>query len=145
LPYLLNVNKLLSISDASRNLSAGTDYNLNGSTITYKASYLSRYLASNASDGLVANLTLTFSSGAQLAASIVQYDTPSLGSTASTASSVPSGTDLNIPVAWKGLSKLAAAKAQQVDGTYLEDSWTQYLGPLQQGRIVSNPSVSGCD
>ena len=32
---------------------------------------------------------------------------------------------------------VAAVRAQALDGTILFDDWTQWLGPLQQGRAVS--------
>ena len=45
--------------------------------------------------------------------------------------------DLYIPITYKGLAQVAAVQATTEDGTFLFDSWTQYLGPLQQGRATS--------
>ena len=136
LPYLFNGNTLQSISSPSGPLQEGTDYSVSGSNIIYKASFLSSYLSASADPGVKGNLTLTFSSGSPLALSIVQYSAPTLSSTTSAASAVPSGSDLKIPITWAGIEQVAAVKATLADGSFLVDSWTQYLGPLQQGRMT---------
>ena len=136
LPYLFNGNNLKSISGPSGTLKAGTDYSVAGTNITYHASFLSNYLSATTAPGLLANLTLEFSQGAPLRAAIVQYDVPTLGSTSVAASSIDTGSDLTIPITWKGLEFVAAIKAETSNGTYLVDTFTQYLGPLQQGRAT---------
>ena len=138
LPFLLNRNTLKSISSPSKTLMANTDYIVRGSNITFKASLLSTFVSSTTTPGSIANLTLTFSAGANLLVNIVQWDVPVLGSTTSAA---VSGSDLSIPITWKGIGKPAAIKALESDGAYLEDTWTVYLGPLQQGQTVSLPQT----
>jgi endoglucanase len=84
--------------------------------------------------GSLANLTLTFNRGAALQVNVLQYATPVLSSTSG---SLPAaGQDLLIPVSWAGINRPAAIKAQKADGGFLVDDWTQYLGPLQQGRMT---------
>ena len=136
LPFLLNGNTLKSISSPSKTLRANTDYIVSGSNITFKASLLSAFVSSTTVPGSIANLTLTFSAGANLLVNIVQWDAPVLGSTTSAA---VSGSDLSIPITWKGIDKPAAVRALESDGTYLVNTWTVHLGPLQQGRTVSLP------
>jgi endoglucanase len=79
---------------------------------------------------------LAFSREASLVVTVVEWDVPVLGSTDSKA---VCGADLAIPITWKGIARPAAVRALESDGTYLEDSWTQYLGPLQQARTVTYP------
>ena len=138
LPYLFNGNTLQSISGPDGALKEGTDYTVSGDNITYSASLLSQYVSQSAAPGTKGNLTLTFSHGAKLGLSIVQYSAPTLASTSSAASAVPAGSDLRIPITWAGVELVAAVKAALADGTFLFDSWTQYLGPLQQGRATYN-------
>ena len=135
LPYLFNGNTIQSISSPNGNLQEGTDYAIDGNNITYKASFLSPY-QSSLDPGIKANLTLSFYSGSSLALQIIQYATPTLSSNTTAASSVSSGSDLRIPITWAGIPEVAAVQATLADGTFLVDSWTQYLGPLQQGRMT---------
>ena len=135
LPYLLNGNTLSSITtNSGSRLVDGTDYSVSGSVITFNASFLSKYLSTNGVPGSKGNLTVSFSKGASLNVEIVEWDIPTLSSTTAKASG---GQDLAIPITWKGLNKVAAVKMVENNGTYLFDSWTQYLGPLQQARAVS--------
>jgi endoglucanase len=39
-----------------------------------------------------------------------------------------------MPMTYAGLPVITAGKAVLADETFLADTWTQYLGPLQQGR-----------
>ena len=135
LPYIFNDNTLTSITTPTDSLEEGTDYTVDESNITYTASFLSQYL-STSTPGLKDNLTLTFSAGSSLHVSLVTYAAPTLATTSSAASSVPSGTDLRIPITWAGLEQLAAVKGTLTDGTFLVDTFTQYFGPLQQGRMT---------
>ncbi|KAL4892059.1 glycoside hydrolase superfamily [Aspergillus ambiguus] len=136
LPFLFNGNKLVSIRPANGTaLKAGTDYSVSGSNIVFSASYLSRVYSATTSPGVLATLTLKFSAGASPTIQIVQWDKPTLSKTSAVASAV-SGSDLSIPITWKGLDKPAAVKALTVNGTYLVDDWTQWLGPLQQARTT---------
>lgn len=138
LPFILNGNTVESIKESSgTTLSKGSDYSVSGSNIVFSTSYLSKHFSSSTSPGVIATLTVKFSGGvASPTIQLVQWDKPTLSSTSASASSV-SGSDLSIPVTWKGLSKLATVKAVTSSGKYLFDDWTQYLGPLQQARAVS--------
>lgn len=139
LPYLFNGNTLKSIRSPSRTLKAGTDYVVSGQNITYKAALLSKYLSPTTAPGSIANLTLTFSAGAPLTANIVQWDTPTLGVNSSSAAAT-NGSDLLIPITWKGINKPATVKAVESDQICLLDTFTSYFGPLQECRTVSNTS-----
>ena len=125
LPFLLNGNTLKSISSPSKKLTANIDYIVGGSNITFKASLLSAFVSSTTTPGSTVNLTLTFSAGANLLFNIVQWDVLVLGST----SAAVSGSDLSIPITWKGIGKPAAVRALESNGTYLEDTWIVYSGP----------------
>lgn len=134
LPFLLNGNTLSSISVLNGSaLDPESDYSVSDSTVTFKPAFLSKYISPTAEPGSKANLTLKFSAGASLTVQIVQWDTPVL---ASTSSKAVEGADLHIPVTYKGLYKLAAVKMVRLDGTYLVEDWTKWLGPLQQARGV---------
>jgi endoglucanase len=137
LPFIFNGNTLSSISDStSSTLVSGTDYSVSGANIVFTASYLSKHLSTTTAAGVVATLTLKFSSGASSpVVQIVQWKTPTLSSTSAVASSF-SGSDLSIPITWGGLPTIAAVKALTKSGTYLVDDWTVYLGPIQQARTV---------
>lgn len=134
LPYLFNGNTLKGITGPRGPLTQGTDYTVEESNVTYHAAYLSSLFSRTTAPGTIGNLSLAFSAGATLGTTIVQYDTPELGSTSSAASATPSGSDLTIPITWKGVAELAAVKAVLFDNTCVVDTWTQYLGPLQQCR-----------
>lgn len=135
LPYLFNGNTLSGIKNAKTNkrLAKPADYTVSGSNVTLTAAFLKTVITSNAT-GSLANLTLTFNRGATLNLEILQYATPKLGVTASKLPATSA--DLPIPVSWAGQNRPAAVRAVKSDGTYLVDDWTQYLGPLQQGRMT---------
>ncbi|GLI79799.1 hypothetical protein PoHVEF18_008140 [Penicillium ochrochloron] len=137
LPFIFNGNTLTSISDSTGStLTSGTDYSVSGANITFSASYLSKKLSSTTSPGVIANLTLTFSGGqSSPVVQLIQWKPPTLSSTSAVASSV-SGSDLGIPITWGGLPTVAAVKALTTTGVYLVDTWTVYLGPLQQARAT---------
>ncbi|GKT82615.1 LOW QUALITY PROTEIN: endoglucanase B [Colletotrichum tofieldiae] len=132
LPWLFNGNTLTGITtNSGAALASGVDYAVTSSGITFKASFLGKYLSTSAAPGSKANLTLSFSAGAMSRVGIVQWDTPVLGRRA--------------PRLWlgriwgsrlRGVRVLAVVKAVRGDGVYLFDDWTQYLGPLQQARIA---------
>ncbi|KAI0836256.1 glycoside hydrolase family 5 protein [Hypoxylon sp. FL0890] len=130
--FLLNGNNFKSIKTSDGTvLRSPEDYSTSAGTITVKKEFLSKYLSPSASPGSRVNLTVSFSAGADASVEIVQWDVPTLDSTISKA---VSGSDLLIPITWKGLYKLAAVKMLRNDGVCLFDDWTQYLGPLQQAR-----------
>ncbi|KAE8858405.1 hypothetical protein PTNB29_07620 [Pyrenophora teres f. teres] len=134
LPFSFNGNKLSKISRGSRQLASGKDFSVQGESITFSATYLQSILTPTAGTGSLTNLTLTFNRGAALQVDVVQFTTPML---ASTSGALPAaGQDLLLPLTWSGLNRPAAVKATKADGTFLVDDWTQYLGPLQQGRMT---------
>ncbi|KAJ5831737.1 Immunoglobulin E-set [Penicillium riverlandense] len=137
LPFIFNGNTVSSISDSTGSkLASGTDYSVSGSNITFSASYLSKHLSSTTAPGVIANLTVTFSGGdSSPVIQIVQWQTPTLSSTSAVASAVE-GADLSIPITWGGLATVAAVKGMTTSGVYLVDSWTEYLGPIQQARMT---------
>jgi endoglucanase len=141
LPYILPAKTtLVSISDANNgSLTRGADYTTSGNTIVFSASFLRTYFTPSTSPGSIANLTLGFSSGADLSLDLVLWDTPTLSITSSSVAAA-NGSSISIPVQWKGISKLATVKAITANGTYLVDDFTKYYGPLQNARTVSGTS-----
>jgi len=137
LPFLLNGHTFKSLNVGSTTLKEGQDYTVSGSVVTFKKSFLSTYLSATAEPGTKANVTVTFSSGAPSQVEIVQWDVPTLKSYASAARAVASG-DLQIPIVWKGLHRVAAVKITTQAGAYLVDDWTQWLPDLQKGRGTFN-------
>lgn len=134
LPWLFNGNTLTSVSDGETALTEGTDYSTTDSAITFTASALSQWVSETSSPGSKANLTLTFTSGAEIMVNVVQYASPTLSSSSSTATNANS--DLAIPISWNGVNQPATIRAVRSDNVILVDDWTQYLGPLQRGRLT---------
>ena len=134
LGFAFNGNTLSKISRGSKQLAKGKDYSVSGEKITFAASYLKTILTPTSPTGTLANLTLTFNRGAALQVNVLQYTTPTLSNTSGPLPAA--GQDLLIPITWSGQNRPAAVKAVKADGTYLVDDWTQYLGPLQQGRMT---------
>ncbi|KAH8834548.1 glycoside hydrolase superfamily [Flagelloscypha sp. PMI_526] len=136
LTFALNGTSITNVVLGTTSLTKNTDYTLSGSTVTFKAAFLTKSgLNVNDAVGVKGTVTISFSQGAALPIQLVQWNVPTLSSTSSKALS---NTQVNIPVAWKGIAKLAAVKAVTTDGVYLFDDWTVYLGPLQQARITYN-------
>ncbi|CAG9953568.1 unnamed protein product [Clonostachys rosea f. rosea IK726] len=131
LPFIFNGNTLVAITAADGKELTASDYTAGSSSITFKSSIISSYIDASSAAGVKETFTLHFSAGASSVVTLVQWDVPVLGSTSSKA---VAGSDLSIPVEWKGLERLATVKMVADDGTYLVDDWTQYLGPLQQAR-----------
>jgi endoglucanase len=138
LPYILPSNKTLILISGANNdtITRGADYSISGSTIVFSASFLRIYFTPSTSPGSIANLTLRFSSGADLTLNLVLWDTPTINSTSSSVATAD-GSSISIPVHWKGINKPAAVKAVTANGTYLVDDFTKYYGPLQNARTVS--------
>ena len=135
LPYLFNGNELTAVTDSDgTELVQGTDYTVGEAAVTFSADLIGSYISADSAPGVYETFTLTFSAAASTTIQLVQWDTPVL---ASTSGSATAGSDLSIPVEWKGLDTVAAVKMVTNNGTYLVDDWTQYLGPLQQARGVS--------
>lgn len=129
--YFLNGNTLLAITNSAGTTLTSSQFSINAGVVTLTAAYLGTLYTSTSAPGIQDTLTLTFSSGAPLTLQIVQYDTPVFSNTTFT---LNTAVDLVIPVTYKGLPEVAAVAAHLADGTYLADSWTVYLGPLQQAR-----------
>jgi endoglucanase len=131
--YLLNGNTLSSIKDSAGTSLTSSQYSISSGTLTLSSAYLSTLYTSTSSPGIKETLTLTFSAGAHLTLQIVQYATPTIA-TSPASFKIDTSADLNIPIKYAGLPVVAAVKAVLADGTFLADTWTQVLGPLQQGR-----------
>ncbi|GJC77601.1 endoglucanase B [Colletotrichum liriopes] len=131
LPWLFNGNTLTGITtNSGAALASGVDYAVTSSGITFKASFLGKYLSTSAAQG-------------ESDASVLggrDWDAPVLRATSS---KTVAGADLGIPLACKGVRVLAVVKAVRGHGVYLFDDWTQYLGPLQQARIVRQWNYDG--
>ncbi|KAF4549227.1 Hypothetical protein D9617_23g006420 [Elsinoe fawcettii] len=135
LPFIFNGNTLKGIQSTSGPLAEGTDYSVSAEGVTFTSSFLTRVLTN--ATGVAADLTLTFSAGADYEVSVVQWDTPILASSSSALSDI-TGTQLSIPITWKGVDKLATVRASTASGGYLADDFTQYFGPLADHRITYN-------
>lgn len=136
-PYILNGNTLVGITDGKGKKLSSTDYKMDGSgVLTVSKAYLSSILSATTPAGPVTTLTLSFTPGVPLTLQIIQYSTPTLPTASSTYSlaTLDANSDLHIPITYQGLNNIAAIKAVKDDGTYLADDWTVYLGPLQQAR-----------
>jgi endoglucanase len=151
LPMLWNGNTLQSVTCSpscsiagvqSGPLVAGTDYAVVGSNLTFKASFLKTLFPAGSQPGFKANLTLHFNHGADLKLMAYQYAAPTLAYNTFKVTAENQQTDLAIPITWKGRVQVAAARHIFANGTYMADTWTVWLGPLQQARMVSSrPSL----
>ncbi|OQO03372.1 hypothetical protein B0A48_11630 [Cryoendolithus antarcticus] len=136
LTYNFNGNTLSSVNGPDgKALRKGIDYTATGSSVTYKASLLSKYITASSAAGPIASFSLKFSKGAALTAQVVQWDVATLASNSSSATTAAGG-DLAIPITWKGINRPAAVQAVLPDGTCLVDTWTVYLPALQQCRTT---------
>jgi endoglucanase len=133
LPFQLNGNTVKSISVQGGTALTSSQYSVSGNNITFPASFLSKYVSATASEGIKATLTISFSAGASVQVQVVQWDVPTI---ATASSKAVAGADLFVPITYKGIHKPAAVRGVESDGTYLADTWTVYLGPLQQARIT---------
>jgi len=98
--------------------------------VTLKQAFLSKYLYATAEPGTKANFTVSFTAGAQSQIELVQWGVPTLSWYSVPARDIAKGSDLQIPIAWKGLHRVAAVKIATSEGAYLFDDWTQYLPDL---------------
>ncbi|WP_261301676.1 X2-like carbohydrate binding domain-containing protein [Paenibacillus andongensis] len=103
----LNGNSFVSLQNGTSTLKSGRDYTLSGSTLTVKASYLSK-LASGAL-GEEEVLTANFNSGPAWKIHVRYYNTPVLQNTSGTTSSFA------IPTAFNG-DQLATMEAVYATG-----------------------------
>ena len=130
-PYLLNGNILRSVKNSAGRALTSSQYSMSNGSLTLTAAYLSTLYTSTSAAGIKDTLTLTFTAGTLLTLTIVQYATPIIPITSYV---VDPSADLYIPVTYQGIPEVAAVTAYNADGTYFIDSWTVYLGPLQQAR-----------
>lgn len=115
----LNGNTLTSLSVNGATLKSGTDYTLNGSTLTFKASQLTK-LTSSGKLGVNATIMAKFNKGADWKFNVVLYNTPKLSSTTGTTSSFA------IPTAFNG-DQLATMEAVYVNGGNAgPHNWTSF-------------------
>jgi endoglucanase len=115
----LNGNTLTKLAVGSTTLTAGTDYTLSGSQLTFTAAALDR-LSGNKAYGVNATVTATFNQGAPWKFNVITYDTPVLSNATGTTSS------LVIPTAFKG-DQLATMEAAYTDGSGAgPQNWTTY-------------------
>ncbi|WP_110930279.1 cellulase family glycosylhydrolase [Paenibacillus bouchesdurhonensis] len=115
----LNGNTLISLSVNGTTLKSGTDYTLNGSTLTFKASQLSK-LTTSGKLGVNATIVAKFNKGADWKFNVVLYNTPKLSSTTGTTSSFA------IPTAFNG-DQLATMEAVYVNGGNAgPHNWTSF-------------------
>lgn len=129
--YILNGNTISSVrAPDGSTLRSGREISISGNTITWKAAYLGQYITASTPAGPVANFTISFSQGANLMTTLVNQGPSKLASNGSTASTPAS--DIVIPVTYGTQHQVAAVRGVLADGTCLFDTWTQYLGPLQQ-------------
>ncbi|KAE9371779.1 glycoside hydrolase family 5 protein [Stipitochalara longipes BDJ] len=147
LPFVWNGSKglpLLSITystststpNGSKILRQDTEYSIKDANITFLTPFLSTLFAPKSTNGFKANITLHFSTGADLQLQAYQWSAPILSSASSNLNSSIAQNDLAIPITWQGRPQLATVKAQMSNGSYFVDTWTQYLGPLQRGRMT---------
>ncbi|KAI5251065.1 endoglucanase B [Aureobasidium subglaciale] len=138
LPYILpSDTSLNSISGPDGTLEMVSDYSITDDQITFSATFLRNYFTNSTKPASVANLTLDFSTGANLSLNLVLWDTPILGITSSSAAAA-NGSSISIPIQWKGINKPATVKAVTTSGKYLVDDFTSYYGPLQNARTTYN-------
>jgi endoglucanase len=139
--FLLNGNTIKGVTGpSSKPLAEQTDYRkspLAGGKrgLTFTKEFLNKFVSPNAPPGIKANLTVHFSAGANSQITIVQWDVPSIAGGVKSSKAV-ARKNLEIPITWKGVPRIAAVKAVFKDGTYLADDWTKWLGPLQAGYAV---------
>ncbi|GAA0134713.1 cellulase family glycosylhydrolase [Paenibacillus sp. YSY-4.3] len=115
----LNGNTLASLSVNGTALKSGTDYTLSGSTLTFKASQLTK-LTSSGKLGVNATIVAKFNKGADWKFNVVLYNTPKLSSTTGNTSSFA------IPTAFNG-DQLATMEAVYVNGGNAgPHNWTSF-------------------
>jgi aryl-phospho-beta-D-glucosidase BglC (GH1 family) len=115
----LNGNSLVSLKDGSNTLVSGTDYTLNGSVLTVKASALSKYASGSYGEKTV--LTANFNSGPAWKIHVRYFNTPTLSNSSGSA-----GSGLVIPTAFNG-DQLATMEAVYASGGNAgPQNWTSY-------------------
>jgi len=119
IPMNLNGNTLTAIRAGDRELTAGTDYLLNGDQLTLTAALLQSLLTAGQL-GENAVLTCTFSAGAEWSFHVIQYDTPQVRSVEATRAM------FIIPTTFNGDSLATMESVYATGGIAGPDDWTQY-------------------
>jgi endoglucanase len=143
LPFVFQGKNLVSIScsdgPCNATLRKNVDYRVNSQNITFTKSFMATVMSSGSSQpGLKANMVFHFDQGAaDLRIPAYLWSTPTLAFNSITVTNASAQNDLWIPVTYAGMHKVAMGRAQLTSGDYLVDTWTQWLGPLYKGAIVS--------
>jgi endoglucanase len=143
LPFLWNNKTLTSIScsdgPCQRRLRRNIDFTTNAQNITFTKSFMSSLFGGDNEPGLKANMVFHFDKGAaDLHIPAYLWSTPKLAVANVTITNATAQNDLWVPIMYAGMSEVAMATAQMVNGTYLVDSWTQWSGPMIKGTAVSS-------
>ncbi|MGM0879795.1 MAG: cellulase family glycosylhydrolase [Bacillota bacterium] len=114
----LNGNSFVSLKNGNSTLRSGRDYTLSGSTLTVKASYLSKLTTGGTGEKAV--LTAQFSAGANWSIHVLYYNTPVLQNASGTTSGFV------IPTAFNG-DRLATMEAvYAAGGNAGPQNWTSF-------------------
>lgn len=114
----LNGNSFVSLKNGNSTLKSGRDYTLSGSTLTVKASYLSKLTTGGTGEKAV--LTAEFSAGAKWSIHVLYYNTPVLQNASGTTSGFV------IPTAFNG-DRLATMEAvYAAGGNAGPQNWTSF-------------------
>lgn len=114
----LNGNSFVSLKNGNSTLRSGRDYTLSGSTLTVKASYLSKLTTGGTGEKAV--LTAQFSAGAKWSIHVLYYNTPVLQNASGTTSGFV------IPTAFNG-DRLATMEAvYAAGGNAGPQNWTSF-------------------
>ena len=115
----LNGNSFVSLKDGSNTLVSGTDYTLNGSVLTVKASALAKYASGSFGEKTV--LTANFNSGPAWQIHVRYNNTPVQSKASGT-----TGGGLVIPTTFNG-DQLATMEAVYTNGSNAgPNNWTSY-------------------
>ncbi|CAE6519031.1 unnamed protein product [Rhizoctonia solani] len=138
-------NKLKGIyTPSGTQLTSGRDYTVVNSPLpgfALTSSYINS-LGAPSTLGELGRVIVKLSAGADLEIDIRRYTRPTVSSGTINISATSSDYFFNHT---PNGAKLATVKALGPNGEYLKDDWTQWLGPLQAGRINWNGDYSLSD
>ncbi|EPS41633.1 hypothetical protein H072_4499 [Dactylellina haptotyla CBS 200.50] len=122
---------LVSIKNKAVTTLTSSQYTFSSAgVLTLPVTYLSTLYSSSSAAGVKEELTLTFSQGAFLTLTIVQWTVPTVSQT----TLADPTADYRIPITWGGYNRVAAVRAVWDTGAYVSDDWTVYLPTLQNAR-----------
>jgi endoglucanase len=141
LPMLFNGHTLLSISisngTCNGTLRVGTDYAIDGQNVTFTQSFMQTLFPTTAEPGLRATMVFKFDGGAApLIIPAYLWARPTLAVNQVTITNTSAQNDLWVPVTYRGMPEVAMVVAQEDNGQYLVDSWTEWLPPMLKGNAV---------